>query len=32
MGKIRMKKILIALILVLMTGNVVAEQKGRLSP
>ena len=32
MGKIRMKKILIAIILVLMTGNVVAEQKGRLSP
>jgi hypothetical protein len=31
MGKIRMKKILIAIILVLMTGNVVAE-KGRLSP
>ncbi len=32
MGKIRMNKILITIILVLMTGNVVAEQNGRLSP
>ncbi len=32
MGRIGMKKIIIAIILVLMTGNVVAENKGRLSP